>query len=506
MPDPNRSGATRRRFMTSSAAFALGALALPALAQEFGTAPEGAPESDGPLRWLDSGGQKGEFHKEYLQKYAAARGLDVVYDGLPWQEIATVLPLGIRNGSAPDTFNLPLGMEPSVAVSEGWIQPIDEYAADLESWKAAFPAGSFIEGVNVFGGKTYGFPYSTERRFNNAVLFNRDMMAEAGYDNIGPDLALTFTEMRDAAAKIRQNSGGAFGWIIGGGQVNRWGDIATTLAQRAGAKVGTTGLLQGMDFGTGEYIYGSDEFVAAVELLLGMRDDGSVFPGSVSITAPQAREFITQGAAGMIIQGPWNVPIWEANAPGFNFGVSPAPAPEGMLDNPVWVGQLPNGANMMWLNKAARNPHHMIGYFQWLGSPEGQLAYAGIGSSADPALFPDAVSQADLSERADAMIRMAEKYVRIQPNALVRNPALSAVAAAYVDPTPNFAQAVQGLFAGQLSAIAETLKTVSDARNAALDKALDEARANGASVSRDDFVFTNWTPSEDYGPDNYAAL
>ena len=26
----------------------------------------------------------------------------------------------------------------------------------------------------------------------------------------------------------------------------------------------------------------------------------------------------------MIIQGPWNVPIWEATAPDFDFGVSPA--------------------------------------------------------------------------------------------------------------------------------------------------------------------------------------
>jgi multiple sugar transport system substrate-binding protein len=506
MPDHSLSGATRRAFLRSSAAFGFSTLALPALAQDFAKVPEGAPAPDGPIRWLDSGGQKGEFHKEYLQKYADANGLKVVYDGLPWQEIATVLPLGIRNGSAPDTFNLPLGMEPSVAVAEGWIQPIDDYIPDLESWKAAYPGGAFVEGINVFDGKTYGFPYSTERRFNNALLFNRDMMAAAGYDQIGPDRALTFDEMRDAAAKIKQNSGGAFGWIIGGGQVNRWGDAVSTLAQRAGLTVGPTGLLQGMNFTTGEYVYGSDEYVAAVELLLAMRDDGSVFPGSISITAPQAREFITQGAAGMIIQGPWNVPIWEANAPNFNFGVSPAPAPEGMGDSLIWVGQLPNAANMMWMNKAAKNPYQMAGYFRWLGSTEGQLTYAPVGSSADPAIFPDAVAQANLSERANAMIKMAETYVRIHPNPLVRNSALTAAAAAYVDPTPNLSQAVQGLFAGQLTGVKETLQAVADARNAALDAAIAEAQAKGASVSRDDFVFPNWNPSDDYGPDAYAAI
>ena len=126
------------------------------------------------MRWLDSGGTEGRVpQSQYLPAYGEAAGIEVVYDGLPWQEIATVLPLGIRNGSAPDTFNLPLGMEPSVAVAEGWMQPIEDFIPDFETWKKAYPDGAFVEGINVFGGKTYGYPYSTERRFNNALLFNR---------------------------------------------------------------------------------------------------------------------------------------------------------------------------------------------------------------------------------------------------------------------------------------------------------------------------------------------
>ena len=56
--------------------------------------------------------------------------------------------------------------------------------------------------MNVFDGKVYGFPFSSERRFNNAVLFNQDKMNEVGYDHINKDRALTFDEMRDAAKKI----------------------------------------------------------------------------------------------------------------------------------------------------------------------------------------------------------------------------------------------------------------------------------------------------------------
>ncbi|MCO6188534.1 ABC transporter substrate-binding protein [Rhizobium sp. L1K21] len=499
------AGLSRRTLLGSAAYLGLAMAAGRAFSQAFGDGG-GLPPADGSLRWLDSGGQKGVFIKEYLTKYGEARGIEVVYDGLPWKEIASVLPLGIRNGSAPDTFNLPIGMEPSVAISEGWLQPIDDLIPDFDNWKKAYPNGSFVEGINVFGGKTYGFPFSTERRFNNALLFNQDMMNEAGYDHINADRALTFDEMREAARKITENSGGrSFGFIIGGAQEPRWGNTATMLAQRGGATVGSSGLLEGMDLKTGEFAFDHDAYVAGVELLLAMNSDRSVFPGSLTIIAPQAREFITQGAAGMIIQGPWNIPIWEEKTPNFNFGVSPGPAPdEASLDNPVWVMQLPNSTNMMWLNAKANNAQYAGDFFHWLGSLEGQLAYANVASCADPAIFPETIKLAQLSERAVTMLQMAEKRVRIAPNPFVRNPELSKVAAAYVDPTPNLAQAVQGLFAGQLTDVKATLKKASDARNKALDEAIAKAKSDGANVSRDDFAFAAWEETRDFGPEDYA--
>ncbi|WP_127902906.1 ABC transporter substrate-binding protein [Solirhodobacter olei] len=503
-------GLSRRSFLQSTAALGVVALAGPALAQsaDFGPAPKGLPPANGPVRWLDTGDQKGIFIKKYLTEFGKARDVKVVYDGLPWKQLNTVVPLGISNNSAPDTFNLPQTLEPAVAISEGWLQPFDDYIPDFENWKKAFPDGAFVEGINVFGGKTYGFTFSTNRRFENAVLFDQKMMNEAGYDKIGADQALTFSEMRDAAKKITKNSKGkAFGFIIGGSQVQRWGDVATMLAQRGGAPVGFRGLIEGLNLKTGEFAFDDDAYVAGVELLLGMRDDGSVFPGSLTIIAPQARSFITQGAAGMIIQGPWNIPIWEKKVPNWNFGVSPGPAPDkAAMENPVWVGQLPSSTNMMWLNAKAKNPAYVGDFDHWFGSMAGQIAYAEIGSCGDPAIFPEASKKADLSKRAHAMLAMAEKYVRISPNPFVRNPELGKVAAVYIAPTPTLSQTVQGLFAGQLKGVKETLKKLSDAQNKALDAAIAKAKSQGAKVSRNDFVFADWNPKTDFGPADYAKL
>ena len=38
------------------------------------------------------------------------------------------------------------------------------------------------------------------------------------------------------------------------------------------------------------------------------------------------------------------------------------------------------------------------------------------------------------------------------------------------------------------------------------ERAIKAARAKGANVSRDDFVFPNWDPTRDYANEDYAAL
>jgi multiple sugar transport system substrate-binding protein len=50
------------------------------------------------------------------------------------------------------------------------------------------------------------------------------------------------------------------------------------------------------------------------------------------------------------------------------------------------------------------------------------------------------------------------------------------------------------------------LQGLTDARNKALDDAIAKAKTDGAKIDRADFVFSNWNPSEDYGPSQYAEL
>jgi multiple sugar transport system substrate-binding protein len=142
----------------------------------------------------------------------------------------------------------------------------------------------------------------------------------------------------------------------------------------------------------------------------------------------------------------------------------------------------------------------------YLGTPEGQLAWGGVVGPSDPPIFPEAQEKATMSERSTKALGMFRDIMRVGPNVFARNPALAAVAKAYVEPTPNLAATVQGLFTGQITGVKESLTAVTQATEAALDKAFADASAAGAKVSRDDMVFPNWDPSRNYVAADYQAL
>lgn len=504
----NKSGISRRAFMAGSAA--LGALALTGISNSFAEEfnipePIGDLTADGSFRWIDSGDQKAVFYKAFFNKYDEMRGITTVYDGLPWQEIATIVPLGIRNGTAHDVITLPISVSPGFAVSEGWVQPFDDLIPDFEAWKSNFPAGAFLEGVNIFDGKTYGLPYTSGKVSSAHVLFNRALMSEAGYD---PETTpLTWTTFREAARKITEaGQGRAYGFIIGGAQINRWADSTRAIAQMAGASGGSNSFYEDLDMRTGELQYDSDEYIGAVELLLALQADGSVFPGVMGLNAPQARAFMPQGVAGMILQGPWNVPQWERENPDFDFGIAPPPVPdEGPVSNLI-ADAVASPGNTVYINAASKNPQIAADVFRYLGTEQGQTDWGSIVGPSDPPVFPAAIAQATMSDRAKAILLMASEIIRVGPNPFVRNPELSEVAKVYQDATPSFAQTVQGLFSGQLSGVKENMELLKSNRNKAIDAAFEQAKAAGANVSRDDLIFPNWVPENDYSDDDYKAL
>ncbi len=505
---------TRRSFLKHSAISSLGvflaAKGLPLLAQNSAIIEimeSGAMITSDPttFRWVDSGDQKAVFWNAFFEKYMEAHpNVTIQYDALPWNEIAQVVPLGVRNGTAHDVFQRPLAVSLAQAVNEGWVAPLDDLIPNFEEWKAGFPGGVFVEGITGFNGKTYSFPATSNKRYGTHLLYNVDYLEEAGVDpSMGP---LSADEFVETARIITENGAGRyFGFIMGGNQVNRWGAIVREFARMAGAISMSVGNFD-VDLRTGEIPYTNPLYIEGINVLLRLRDDGSVFPGTLSMNAPEARARMPQGAAGMILQGPWNIPIWLRENPDFNFNIASQPLLNPDVMVPVTVG--PGGSNEIHVYAEASEENKQIAgdIFHYLGTEAGQVAWATLVGAADPAIFASAIAQADMNPLERAALLMFNEQVRVGPSPIVRNAATADVNLELRPITPNLAETVQGIYTEQITDIEGALQDLADRANAELDRAIAAAQDKGAAVSRDDYVFPNWDANEDYGEDKYAEL
>ncbi len=462
------------------------------------------PTEDVTFRWIDSGDLKALLYRAYFEAYHAAHpNITIQYDPLPWSEIAEIVPLGVRNGDAHDVFAMPQEIPFAQAVQEGWVAPLDDIIPNFQAWKERFPLGAFVDGVHVFNGKTYTFPVTSDKRYSTLTFYTPTLMQAAGYDPAAKPL--TWDEFRDAAKKITDaGQGQSYGLIIGGKSIAQFSNFVRNLARMAGRPASGGDI----DWKTGEYVYASDEYIAAVELLLAINADGSIFPGALSLGEVDARSRFPTGVAGMLLSGPWDIVNFQLDNPDFAFNISSQPVPNGSETGVITYEE--NGANLNWV--FAQSPNKAIAgdMFSYIGSEEGQIAIMAATRGNLRSLFPEAARIAQetltLDPIADTALKLFESQIRLGPMIAVRNPETVKVNFELRPLTPNLGEVVQGIFAGQLSDPRAAMQDLQDRANAELDRAIKAAQDKGAQVSRQDWVFPNWDPARDYTEDMYAAL
>lgn len=479
--------------------------ATPATPAAITIVPTGAqlPTEPTTFTWMARGaGSKAIFLKQLFPAYQEAHpNITIQYEGLPPAELTQVLPLGIRNGNAPDAFEATDTIPVYQMVREGWVRPIDDIMPNFEAWKATVPPGVLVDGITVFDGKVYGFPYLSNKVYQTLLLYNATHMQATGYDPSAKPL--TWDEFRDAARQITtQGNGDYYGFIIGGKQAGQWGSAASSLAEMAGAAGGP------IDWRTGQYQYTAEPFAAAIDLLVALNSDGSVFPGVLQLDNVDVRAQMASGVAGLILEGPWNIPVWKQDYPDFQFGVGSQPIPNSGEQIPIAIG--PGAWLPMYVYAESEHPEIAGDIFAYLASEDGQTALAAITGGFPLALSETARDRAAAAGTIDP--RMARAYalfdeqVRTAPDPRVRNPQVELVYLELQTLTPNFGEIVQGVFTGQLDDAGAALQDLQDRSEAELERAIGAAQAMGAQVSRDDWVFPNWDPARDYTAEDYAAL
>lgn len=466
------------------------------------------PTEDVTFRWIDSGDLKALFYTKFHEAYTEAHpNITIQYDPLPWEEINRIVPLGVQSGDAHDIFAMPQDIPAPQAVAEGWVAPLDDIIPNFEEWKARFPVGAFLDGVHVFDGKTYTFPQMSSKRYWSMNFFNRQYLEEAGYDP--ENERLTWDTFREAARKITENGQGQYyGLIYGGQSSGRFSDYVRFLGRMAGASSGGSLGFEDIDWRTGEFVYTSDEYLAAIELLVAIHEDGSVFPGAMSLTEAEARAQFPNGVAGMILEGPWNIPQWQRDAPDFEFGLASQPVPNDGEPMPITYEEV--GSNTLFVY--ADSPYKQVAgdMYAYIGSVEGQVAIMAATQGNLRAMIPEAVEIAqetvELDPYASTALALYDEQMRMGPMVQIRNAGAAQVAQEKRALSPDFGQVVQGILTGQVPDAKAAMEDLQSRSNAELERAIKAAQDAGAEVSRDDFVFPNWDPTVDYTEAMYGEL
>lgn len=463
------------------------------------------PTGDVTLRWVDSGDAKVAFWKQFWPKYQKKHpNIKVQYDPMPWTKIQEILPLGVRNKTAHDVFPLQQDVFfPPQAVEWGWVAPLDDVIPDFAKWKAAFPEGTLLDGIHIHDGKTYSFPVASNKRYLNMLLGNAQVLDRAGVD-FG-DKTPQWTEFREAAKKITAAGKGRFYGALIPGDPKYLQTMILHLAHGAGRPF-ISGVGAGIDPKTGEYVYASDEVIAAVELLLAIKGDGSVMPGSNSMTDQEAWPRVQRGNAGLILGSAPMIARWEQEDPDFAYHVSGQPEPDGKTPVPLASNPADLG-NSSWLYAGSKVKEVAGDIFSYTGSVAGQTAWSQLAGVSNPSVFPEAVK-----EMIDKATPGGRKAIELgqglvdAPALLVRNPDIAKVVASRKKVTPDFGEVLQGIYLGRITDVKAALTDVKSRTEQALDAAIAAAQKGGAKVSRTDFVFPNWDPTKDYTKKDYDAL
>ncbi|PSL08417.1 carbohydrate ABC transporter substrate-binding protein (CUT1 family) [Haloactinopolyspora alba] len=457
------------------------------------------PTDDVTLRLVDSNDTKAPFWEQFFEAYQTKHdNVTCQYDGLPWNRIEEVVPLGIRNGSAHDLIQLPGTIPLSQAVAEGWVSPVDEYIPNFAEWQKRIPASYQVEGFHVFEGKQYLVPLGSDQRHFQALHYNKQLMNDAGFDPQSEPL--TWDTYREAARKVtKQNDGQAYGVILEIAQPGRLVFWVEYMARMAGLPI-VGNILQP----SGEFHHDSDEIVEAIELLLALKSDGSLFPGSNSLTAPECWPRVARGNAAMVSAGPWVTVTWERDNPDFEFGVGDHPHPN---DDPWPVGYLSIGGDALTMfsgSKVKEVAGDVLGY---VTSLDGQTRWGEITGAGNPPVLDEArkASAESYSEQGKKCVELADAMVA-NPEPIIANPDVALVSKREKPVDPDFAGVIQAALVGEISDLRGALRDLKDRSEKARDAAIAEAKKlDGSTATREDWIFPNWDPKKDYTVEDYQG-
>ena len=420
--------------------------------------------------------------------------IEIKMDGADPSKYNEATQLLFKGGSPPDVFwkynlSLPEMLE---------LDMIQPYPEDAQNYiMNAYPKSMFLEGINKWEGKLYGFwpvgPKSATR-----VLYTNDKLL----DEAGVEPPKTWSELKEVSIKLSEaGAGQSYGLIIGGKSPWDYYGLVGALAYTAGPIAGVSEA-QCLDWTTAEMTIASDYIGSAVGLCMDMVEENGVFPGFTTISHTEARAGLANNWAGMYLGGWWDAGAYNTKIPDFSYSISPPPEFDGGI---MGYNHGSTFVERVYISKEAEDLDAISKFLIFKFGPAYQRGWARNGWFT---ALPEANEASNLADpKVQAIFRISEA-IRTVPEPIARNFEQAKVNAERKGQHPNWGELLEGVFSGQIAVADYGLRAqeYADTWREELERAIDEVAGRGANVSLDDWIYPNWKPDQDYTADMYSAL
>lgn len=396
--------------------------------------------------------------------------------------------LAERSNTAPDVFMISTTTVPlNEQVAKGWLLPLAK--AD-SSWRKRFPAYSFVEGINMFGGKVYSAPFTRPAPWLQLYINNK-VFKDAGLTNADGSVQVpkTWDDVTRAAEAItKKGNGNTYGLGFGNGSfpiLPWWVEVFVRAA-------GSPGGSAGPDLRTGKYTFGSDRnYVDFAELLLTWNRKGYFFPSSVSISDEIARAYFERGKFGMTIGGVWNQAEWTQH--GFtDYSLTTLVGPTEKRAGYFYSSP---GGSLMAVSGQTKHPDHAWAWFDWFHGVDAGKSWVQEYNE-DLSIHPQNNDPRKIHFRPFAEYVALESLSIPGPGASIRNPAQAYVV---VNPVqPDLGTILTGIYTGQIKGVLAAFMDLDARLQGALEQGVKQAQQQGHKVSLDDYVFPGWDITKPY--------
>ena len=307
--------------------------------------------------WSRDSHSKNEFVKlveEYNSTVGAEKGIKIVYE-VKEGDLSKNIELALQSGQAPEIFQ---GGNIAKMVESGYIAALEDMPGGAELVEKYKPY--LRDFYNRYDGKTYNLPYGAT---TNGIVYNKDMFKKAGIvdENGEAKPPKTWAEVREYAKKLTDDKKNEYGIIFEMKGTNFFNsNVEITSAASAGHLA--------YDPAKGEYDYGS--YKAAMETVLGIKEDKSYMPGAESLDNDRARARFSEGNIGMKFAFSFDVGVYNDQFPAkCDWGVAPMP----VADENDMYKQYYDLSNGYYINadvKDSENVEKIMEAYKWLNSDE----------------------------------------------------------------------------------------------------------------------------------------